>query len=92
VGQLDSLQLEAVPCNGRTLSDDAVDVFLPIVTDGMVTRDHVGPHKDRLTSFPYLGQPHQDRSAKLVARLGGGRHRDNTAGLAREAERLTATI
>ena len=47
------------PDNGRTLSDDAVDVFLPILTNGKVTGDKVGPHSDLLGEFPYLGPPHK---------------------------------
>jgi hypothetical protein len=43
------------PNNGRTLTDDAVDVFLPILTNGKVTGDKVGPHSDLLGEFPYLG-------------------------------------
>ena len=43
------------PANGRTLTDDAIDVFLSILTNGKVTRDNVGPHTDLLTSFPYVG-------------------------------------
>jgi hypothetical protein len=46
------------PNNGRTLTDDAVDVFLPILTNGRVTGDKVGPHRDLLGQFPYLGPPH----------------------------------
>jgi hypothetical protein len=46
------------PDNGRTLTDDAVDVFLTILTNGKVTGDKVGPHRDLLTEFPYLGPPH----------------------------------
>src|SRR6267154_2919759 len=46
------------PDNGRTLTDDAVDVFLPILTNGKVTGDKVGPHSDLLGQFPYLGPPH----------------------------------
>src|ERR1700693_856926 len=46
------------PNNGRTLTDDAVDVFLPILTKGRVTGDKVGPHRDLLGQFPYLGPPH----------------------------------
>jgi len=46
------------PHNGRTLTDDAVDVFLPILTNGKVTGDMVGPHSDLLDEFPYLGPPH----------------------------------
>src|ERR1700752_2786470 len=51
------------PTNGRTLSDDAIDVFLSILTNGKVTRDNVGPHADLLASFPYVGGPHKTRSA-----------------------------
>jgi hypothetical protein len=47
------------PDNGRTLTDDAVDVFLPILTNGKVTGDKVGPHSDLLGEFPYLGPPHK---------------------------------
>jgi hypothetical protein len=36
------------PANGRALSDDAVDVFLSVLTNGKVTGDKVGPHKDLL--------------------------------------------
>ncbi len=52
------------PENGRKLSDDAIDVFLSIITNGKVTRDNVGPHKDLLDVFPYVGAPHKARSAK----------------------------
>jgi len=51
------------PANGRTLTDDAIDVFLSILTNGKVTRDNVGPHTDLLASFPYVGAPHKARSA-----------------------------
>jgi len=53
----------AYPTNGRTLTDDAIDVFLPILTNGKVTRDNVGHHTDLLASFPYVGVPHKVRSA-----------------------------
>jgi hypothetical protein len=46
------------PDNGRTLTDDAVDAFLAILTNGKVTEDKVGPHDDLLAGFPYLGPPH----------------------------------
>ncbi len=55
------------PDNGRKLSDDAIDVFLSIITNGKVTRDNVGPHKDLLAAFPYVGPPHKARSAKHVS-------------------------
>jgi hypothetical protein len=55
------------PENGRALTDDVVDFFLPLLTNGKVTRDNVGPHTDLLTSFPYVGAPHKARSAERVA-------------------------
>ena len=57
----------AFPNNGRALADDVVDVFLPILTNGKVTKDNVGPHKDLLTEFPYVGPPHKARAAERVA-------------------------
>ena len=47
------------PQNGRTLTDDVVDVFLSIYTSGKVTGDKVGPHGDLINEFPYLGPPHE---------------------------------
>ena len=44
--------------NGRTLTDDAADAFLAVLTNGKVTGDKVGPHIDLLAEFPYLGPPH----------------------------------
>jgi hypothetical protein len=46
------------PHNGRTLTDDVVDVFFSLLTKGKVTGDKVGPHDDLLDEFPYLGPPH----------------------------------
>jgi hypothetical protein len=46
------------PHSGRTLTDDVVDVFLAIYTNGKVTGDKVGPHGDLLNEFPYLGPLH----------------------------------
>jgi hypothetical protein len=57
----------AFPNNGRALVDDVVDFFLPLLTNGKVKGDNVGPHKDLLSSFPYVGPPHKARPAKLVA-------------------------
>jgi hypothetical protein len=48
--------------NARTPIDDAIDVFLPILTNGEETRDNVGPHGDPLTEFPYVGAPLKARS------------------------------
>ena len=46
------------PTNGRLLTDDVVDVFLPIFTNGKATGYKVAPHRDLLADFPYLGPPH----------------------------------
>lgn len=45
------------PDNGRTLTDDVVDLFFSIYANRNVT-DKVGPHSDLLDEFPYLGPPH----------------------------------
>jgi Domain of unknown function (DUF4331) len=52
------------PENGRTLTDDAFDSFIRILTNGKVTEDKVGPHGDLLIEFPYVGPPHQSRVTK----------------------------
>jgi hypothetical protein len=57
----------AFPNNGRALTDDVVDFFLPLLTNGKVTKDNVGPHKDLLPGFPYVAAPHKARAAGLVA-------------------------
>ena len=57
----------AFPNNGRALTDDVVDFFLPILTNGKVTGDKVGPHKDLLSEFPYVAPPHKAQAAKLAA-------------------------
>jgi hypothetical protein len=63
----DSSKPASYPGNGRALTDDVVDFFLPLLTNGKVTQDKVGPHKDLLASFPYVGPPHKARSAEKVA-------------------------
>jgi hypothetical protein len=55
------------PHNGRALTDDVMDVFLSLITNGKITRDNVGPHHDLLTVFPYLGPPHKAQAAMRVA-------------------------
>lgn len=57
----------AFPNNGRALTDDVVDFFLPILTNGKVKGDKVGPHKDLLSEFPYVAPPHKAQAAKLAA-------------------------
>jgi hypothetical protein len=47
------------PVNGRTLTDDAFDSFLAILTNGKITEDKVGPHSDLIAEFPYVGPPHK---------------------------------
>ena len=54
----DPTRRASFPSNGRTLTDDAADAFLAILTNGKVTGDKVGPHIDLLAEFPYLGPPH----------------------------------
>jgi hypothetical protein len=46
------------PHNGRSLTDDAFDSFISVMTNGKVTEDKVGAHCDLLTEFPYVGPPH----------------------------------
>jgi len=45
------------PNNGRTLTDDVVDLFFSMYANREIT-DKVGPHGDLLDEFPYLGPPH----------------------------------
>ena len=54
------------PDNGRTLTDDAFDFFMRVLTNGKVNGDNVGPHGDLLLEFPYVGPPHQDRVTKAA--------------------------
>jgi len=44
--------------NGRNLDDDVIDAELGITTNGCVTTDGVEAHDDYLSTFPYLGVPH----------------------------------
>ena len=60
------------PDNGRALTDDVVDFFLPILTNGKVTQDKVGPHEDLLTVFPYVGPPHKARATNSGCSLSMG--------------------
>ncbi len=48
----------AFPGNGRTLTDDAADVFLAVLTNGKIPNDGVGHHHDLLAEFPYVAPPH----------------------------------
>jgi hypothetical protein len=44
--------------NGRTLTDDTIDVFARAVTKGRSSPNRVTAHTDLLEDFPYLGAPH----------------------------------
>lgn len=55
----DPMHAAAYPANGRALTDDVIDHFLTVFTNGKVTGDKVGPHTDLLPHFPYLGPPHK---------------------------------
>lgn len=44
--------------NGRSPADDVIDNELPVVTNGLVTTDCVGPHADYRSTFPFFGAPH----------------------------------
>ena len=57
------------PNNGRALSDDVMDVFISVITNGKITQDNVGPHNDLIVDFPYLGPPHEARSSDRAATL-----------------------
>jgi hypothetical protein len=55
------------PHNGRALADDVVDFFIPILSNGKVKGDKVGPHSDVLGTFPYVGAPHNVWSMERAA-------------------------
>jgi hypothetical protein len=59
----------AFPHNGRTLTDDAFDTFIGMLTNGRVTEDKVGPHGDLLLEFPYVGPPHRSRATQAPDRV-----------------------
>lgn len=54
----DQTQAAAYPHNGRTLTDDVMGVFLPILTNNTVMAHGLRPHDDLLAEFPYVGPPH----------------------------------
>ena len=61
----DPSQPASYPTNGRWLTDDVIDVFLPLLTNGKLMRDNVGPHTDLLAEFPYVGPPHHARASEV---------------------------
>jgi hypothetical protein len=58
--QYDPRRPACYPGNGRLLTDDVMNVFLPILTNGKAKGYKVGPHRDLSAEFPYLGPPHSD--------------------------------
>ena len=59
------------PSNGRTLTDDAADVFLAVLTNGKVTEDKVGPHGDSASRVSLSGSASQClQSAQGATRCG----------------------
>ena len=57
--RFDPTRAASYPSNGRALTDDVLDGFISILTNGKVTTDGVGAHSDLLTEFPYVGPPHR---------------------------------
>lgn len=59
----DHRQPARYPVNGRSLTDNVPDYFLPLLTNGKVSTDGVSAHTDLLDEFPYLGPPHASYEA-----------------------------
>ena len=62
--RFDPAHAASYPSNGRALTDDVLDGFISILTNGKVTTDGVGPHSDLLTEFPYVGPPHRTATSQ----------------------------
>jgi Domain of unknown function (DUF4331) len=62
--RFDPTRAASYPKNGRALTDDVLDYFLSIITNGRVTTDGVGSHSDLLTEFPYVGPPHRAATSR----------------------------
>jgi hypothetical protein len=65
--RFDPARAACYPSNGRTLTDDVLDHFLSILTNGKVKTDGVGAHRDLLAQFPYLGPPHASAATRRAA-------------------------
>jgi uncharacterized protein DUF4331 len=44
--------------NGRTLTDDVINMGIALLSNGAVPHDGLRPHADLRSDFPYLGSPH----------------------------------
>ncbi|MFJ4713431.1 DUF4331 family protein [Streptomyces sp. NPDC088785] len=53
----DSTSAEGFP-NGRTLTDDVINLGVAQLTGGAVPHDGLRPHTDLRAEFPFLGTPH----------------------------------
>ena len=62
--RFDPTRAASYPSNGRALTDDVLDGFISILTNGKVTTDGVGAHSDLLTEFPYVGPPRRAATAR----------------------------
>lgn len=69
--QFDPGRPASYPVNGRSLTDDVLDQFLSILTNGKVTTDGLGPHQDLLAEFPYLGPPHMTAAVREAQHVSG---------------------
>jgi len=69
--QFDPGRPASYPVNGRSLTDDVLDQFLSILTNGKVTTDGLGPHQDLLAEFPYLGPPHMTAAVREAHHVSG---------------------
>jgi hypothetical protein len=63
----DHTQDASYPTNGRTLTDDVMGVFLPLLTNNTVMTHGLGAHEDLLDDFPYLGAPHIDHASRIAS-------------------------
>ena len=54
----DYTQPVVYPKNGRLLTDNVVEFFLPLFTNGKIKTDTTRAHDDLLAEFPYVGPPH----------------------------------
>ncbi|MFG3255336.1 DUF4331 family protein [Streptomyces sp. NPDC048172] len=53
----DRTSAEGFP-NGRSLTDDVINMGIAQLSNGAVPHDGLRPHTDLLPDFPYLGKPH----------------------------------
>jgi hypothetical protein len=64
----DPTKAASYPHNGRSLTNDIMGIFLPIVTNKKIPGHGIPPHKDLLDDFPYVAPPHMAFSARPAAK------------------------